>query len=304
MNKIVRILKTIFGITGMFVSAMLLFTTPILIPAGLALMYPSIKIANDGINGNYIKNSSFVVSQNKKLSKNKKEKVDIIGQDLFAVNRMLAARKDPEKQRFFVIETIKTFEQLKKERDGKEIEYGFTSQAYTLRLIKTMQKLGYVDITFNEKSTKNKKNLLLERLALGAKASNKKRQLYDVAFTLTDKKFDSRAIDEVLQSLPMDFSNYDKSYSKKGYTLYSINSNSAKPLAVITSLDTLKEDNNIKELNIGKSLKYKLVKRFSFRPKEQGESENSTTEKLRELQELREKVIPFEETEPYDRRIS
>jgi len=297
-------LKTVVGIAGMFVSASLLFTAPILIPAGLLLMYPSIKIANNGLNGNYIKNSSFIVAQNKKLNKNKPGKVDIIGQDLFAVSRMIEARKDPERQRFFVIETIKTFEQLKREKNGKPIEYGFTSQAYTLRLIKTMQKLGYVDITFNEKSEKKKKNLILERLAFGVKASKKKRQLYDVAFTLTDKKFDSRAMDEVLNSLPMDFSNYDKSYTKKGHTIYKINKSVAKPLKEETPLDVVKEENNITELNMRKGLKYKLNRVFrSFQRKEPKKVDNIDN-RLRELQDLREQILPNEEVETYNRNIS
>jgi len=82
------------------------------------------------------------------------------------------------------------FKQLiKRDAKGKEKTYHTISQALTVKLLKKLEKEGYIKDLSYIKIKKSK--LFLEKLLIGSKGRGKhKYQMYKISFNLTDKIID------------------------------------------------------------------------------------------------------------------
>ena len=183
------------------------------------LLVPSIKAYYNGATGNYIKDSIFIINKNKKMLG--KYKVNGIYQDAIGFNKMAESRFDDNKQRFFILQCMNMFQQLKKEENNKLINYGTKSQGATVYFLKTLERKGYINIIANEINAK-KNSLLFERIFLGLKKRDKKITMHNIVFTLSDKKFDRNSTEEMANELKIDTTNYYK-LVKNNKIIYKIN---------------------------------------------------------------------------------
>ena len=109
--------------------------------------------------------------------------------------RFLSIAKDKNKQERFVSEALNMFMQLDElDKKGNKKVYRTKSQSMTLMLLRTLEKNGYVENLEFEK--KGKMHLYAEKVFMGnTKGFNKKYQMYQMEFNLTDK---NRVKEEIL----------------------------------------------------------------------------------------------------------
>ena len=149
--------------------------------AMLVAAVPTLVVASkvvDDISGNKVKDSIFSVYSNGKIYQNSTSHP----------LKMLSIARDKNKSNRFVEEALTMFTQLSnKNKKGEEMTYKTKSQPMTLYLLRMLQKNGYIT---NLESTKaEKKRLVFEKLFMGnLKDINKKTQMYNISFNLTDKE--------------------------------------------------------------------------------------------------------------------
>ena len=182
-----RILKSILHFIELLLCAVvmvyggsILLSLVALIPAFIS----SCKFLDD-VQGNKIKDSIFSVYQNGKIYQN----------TLAHPMRFLSIAKDKNKQERFVSEALNMFMQLDElDKKGNKKVYRTKSQSMTLMLLRTLEKNGYVENLEFEKE--GKMHLYAEKVFMGnTKGFNKKYQMYQIEFNLTDKK---RVKEEIL----------------------------------------------------------------------------------------------------------
>ena len=148
--------------------------------AMLVVAIPTLVVASkvvDDISGNKVKDSIFSVYSNGKIYQNSTSHP----------LKLLSIARDENKSNRFVEEALTMFTQLSnKNKKGEEMTYKTKSQPMTLYLLRMLQKNGYIT---NLESTKaEKKRLVFEKLFMGnLKDINKKTQMYNISFNLTDK---------------------------------------------------------------------------------------------------------------------
>ena len=177
-----RTLKTILHSTLLLGSAAGIIITGsiplsiLLVPTGII----SAARLSDDISGNEINNSIFSVSKNGNIAQNS------LGKPL----RTLKAIFSKNKNELFMNESINMFTGLKtRNNSGNKIDYNTVSHAKTISLLKKLETNGYVENLKYEK--KKKSRLFLARLLIGNTNNlnrNKRVQMYDISFNLTDKE--------------------------------------------------------------------------------------------------------------------
>ena len=152
---------------------------PLIVSLLVVALIPASKLQDD-LRGNEIKNSIFSVSSTGKIQQN----------SLAKITRLIPILFDKDKNKRFIDETLNMFLEIKqKNNKGDNIIYNTKSQAMTLMLLRKLEKHGYIDNLIYEKS--NKSRLIIEQLLIGNIKnifSNKKHQMYNISFTLTDKE--------------------------------------------------------------------------------------------------------------------
>lgn len=169
-------------ITGSIPLSLLLIPTGIISAARLS----------DDISGNEINNSIFSVSSNGKIAQNS------LGKPI----RTLKAIFSKNKNELFMNESINMFTGLKtRNNSGNKINYSTVSHAKTISLLKKLENNGYVENLNYEK--KKKSRLFLARLLIGNTNNlnkNKKVQMYDINFNLTDKERKKEELTKLINS--------------------------------------------------------------------------------------------------------
>lgn len=178
-------MKTFLGIVIEFISiGTLTFSGNLL---WLIPIYFGMHLIIDGISGNFIENSIFMVTKKKSMKfKGNTIKVDMIEGNPCRIRKTLELFLKKDKQNNFINESYNLFKQLPQTRNNKIINYGCVSHAYTYNLLKKLKDNGYIDkLDYEEKG---KSRLISEELAMGKKPTFKKRKMKNIIFTLTDKK--------------------------------------------------------------------------------------------------------------------
>ncbi|MEG2311345.1 MAG: hypothetical protein RSB72_01455 [Bacilli bacterium] len=251
MEKIKNIFKTIFGVLIASIG-LITITVPFVNIFSILMILVGIKTGQDGLMQNDIKNSCFIVK------KKKKDKISIY-QNLFDLNNLIKSIFYKNKQDFFTIQALNMYAQLKPyTSDGKSIEYSTTSQAYSLMLLKRMEKYGYVENL--ESKFINEKSLPIERFLFGLKKRDRKIKMFDIKFNLTNRCIDDQSIEKLTTYFKIDLNNYKKATMKNGSIVW-------KP--IIKNNDQLKketqelnENYNFKQINTMFLNKIKLYRSF------------------------------------------
>jgi ribosomal protein S8 len=150
------------------------------IAIGVAVI-PTLVVASkvvDDISGNKVKDSIFSVYSDGRIYQN----------STAHPLKMLSIARDENKAKRFEEEALTMFTQLNNtNKKGEEMTYKTKSQPMTLFLLRMLQKNGY--ITNLESKKAEKKRLFFEKLFMGnLKDINKKTQMYNISFNLTDKE--------------------------------------------------------------------------------------------------------------------
>lgn len=164
----------LLAITGAIVG---IGSIPLAIPLGVVALVPASKLQNDFM-GNKIKDSIFSVSSNGRIQQNSLAKPKRFFSILVAQN----------KREVFTTETMNMFLELEKnKKNGETITYSTKSHSITLRLLQKLQKENYIEGLEFHKAGKSR--LIFEKILVGNVASikNKKTQMYQMSFQLTDK---------------------------------------------------------------------------------------------------------------------
>lgn len=211
----------------------------------LPVMIVSADRLKSDIDGNYINNSIFSVSRKGKINQ------DSLRNPISFFK--ILSKKD--KYRALVNEEFKMFKQLKRnDKKGNIITYHTLSQSMTVKLLKDLQKEGFIENLSYEKGKKSK--LFLERLLIGNnKKSKNKYQMYNINFNITGIPIDNSVIENYLN-----------------------------PIAKV------KIDNNSNNGNISKLENNKILNNNENKI----ESEQSKSEQIEELKRLRETLIENE----------
>lgn len=181
-------------------------------------LYISVQSIFDGVTGNYIKDSCFMVYKNKKIKVNdKKVKVNMLMQKNIDLVKMFKLIFKKDKRASFINEAYKMFEQLPQIKNNEIIKYGCQSHSITYNLLKSLEKNGYIQNL--EKELVGKKTLLIEEIAMGIKPTFKKRKVYNMCFELTNKKINKEAFLELSNKRE---ENYEKNNGIESSSLDSI----------------------------------------------------------------------------------
>ncbi|MBR3117510.1 MAG: hypothetical protein IKF36_06565 [Bacilli bacterium] len=175
-----RALKTILHSTillGSAVAAVITLNIPIIIAMVPVATISAAKLADD-ISGNEVDNSIFSVSNDGKIVQN----------TLAKPFRFLKLLGKKDKTEAFKEEAVNMFIELKeKDDEGNKIEYSTVSHALTYKLLKDLEKNGYIE-DLNRTDAKESR-LLFAKLTMGnSDVSSKKRKMYNISFKLTDKE--------------------------------------------------------------------------------------------------------------------
>lgn len=184
-----KILKTILHSALLFgeaAAAVLVGSVPLALGLIPVMVVTSAKLADD-LNGNEITDSIFSVSSNGVIIQN----------SLAKPYRTLKMLSKKNKNEAYKEETARMFTELKqKDKNGNTMIYRTISHAMTQNFLKAMKDNGYVNEFCYYK--KKKSSLFLEKFLIGNTKglfSKKKKQMYDMTFTLTDKE---RNYDELM----------------------------------------------------------------------------------------------------------
>lgn len=272
-----NVLKTIVGIPVAAAGFAIAFSTPLLAIPSIAVSLYASKMARDGVVGNSIKNSFFMISKNKKINMGTKEepkniKVDLLSQDLMTpLNRFINARKNVSLNKnttteLYLLEALNAFQQL----ETSDKYYGTRSQSATYMLLRKMVKEGYISDL--EKTSAGTSKLRIEKLAFGAKTEdkygniipNKEHDMYNIIFKRTNKPLDYEALKEILSASKINIEDLQYKVDKKG--IYNFNGLYTKECTERkkeeTKLDRQqklerrrqKEENDLEKLNQNKNL--------------------------------------------------
>lgn len=190
MKAIIGILiEYIFIMTFLFTGNFLLF-----IP-----IYFCMSFVIDGISGNFIKNSCFMITRENEIKfKYRKIKVDLIQGNICRLFKTLKLCFKKDKSKNFINEVYNLFKQLPQTRNNEIITYACTSHAYTYNLLKKLKENGYINILDYEKV--NTHRLITEELAMGKIPTLKKKQMSNIIFTLTDKKLNDEDFNRLIDN--------------------------------------------------------------------------------------------------------
>lgn len=210
-----RFFKTVTGTVGIIGSMASMTSNPAFIIPGAGILTPSVKLLQDGITGNMVKDSSFIIHRNQKMVINGTIlKVDMLTQSL---PDSLKVKLETNKFQAFSLQAINAFQQLPVQRNGVDIAYGTKSQKMTKMMLEVLEKNGYIKDLQIEGAGKS--NLAMERLFMGVK-NDKPADMYNMTFKLTDKKIDSESFDKLKKKLRIDDSDYITKVDKNGNTIY------------------------------------------------------------------------------------
>ena len=182
-----RTFKTILHTTillGSTAAAVITLNIPIIIAMVPVATISAAKLADD-ISGNEVDNSIFSVSNDGKIVQN----------TLAKPFRFLKLLGKKDKTEAFKEEAVNMFIELKeKDDEGNKIEYSTVSHALTYKLLKDLEKNGYIE-DLNRTDAKESR-LFFAKLTMGnSDVSSKKRKMYNMSFKLTDKE---RTIEDLM----------------------------------------------------------------------------------------------------------
>lgn len=128
---------------------------------------------------NIVKDSIFSVSEDGHINQN----------TLANPIKMIKLIKTKDKKKIFIEEAKNMFQQLPRTNKKNEIiKYTTNSHILTYKLLKDLEKNGYVK-NLEKTPFNKKKRLLFEKILIGNKKEiNKKYQMYRITFELTEKK--------------------------------------------------------------------------------------------------------------------
>ncbi|MBQ3474722.1 MAG: hypothetical protein IJH20_00910 [Bacilli bacterium] len=182
-----RTFKTILHtaiLLGSTAAAVITLNIPIIIAMVPVATISAAKLADD-ISGNEVDNSIFSVSNDGKIVQN----------TLAKPFRFLKLLGKKDKTEAFKEEAVNMFIELKeKDDEGNKIEYSTVSHALTYKLLKDLEKNGYIE-DLNRTDAKESR-LFFAKLTMGnSDVSSKKRKMYNMSFKLTDKE---RTIEDLM----------------------------------------------------------------------------------------------------------
>ena len=212
-----RITKLGSGFTSMLTGFSLIMTTgPLGIAAGVPIAYKGMKLTQDGLTGNTIKNSILMTANTKVKTENGVEKVQQINQNIFTFNDFIKTRFVINHQEYFLIRSLNGFQQLK-----PNAKYTTNSQANTVSLLRQLQRLGFIKNLKYEKSSEPS-NLGLERFALGVKKRKKPTTMYDISFETTDHVLTKEEVNQILAKYKIDTSKYKVMLDTNGNIIFDL----------------------------------------------------------------------------------
>lgn len=187
-NIIKNIIDGILSMVAFFTAAIISFAVKPSIFIALPIMIVSADRLKNVLDGNFIKNSIFSVTRDGKITQD----------SLKNPFRMLKIMKEKDKQKLLLNEEFKMFKQLKKyDRKGNLLIYTTVSQGLTVKLLKELNKLGYINNLSYEKVEKS--DLFFEKLWIGNnKKSRNKKQIYKIKFALTDNQIDENIFNLII----------------------------------------------------------------------------------------------------------
>ena len=155
------------------------------------------------IEGNFIDNSIFSVSRNGKITQ------DTLRHPL----KFLKILGNKNKKDLLIYEEFNMFKQLKRsDSKGNIINYNTLSQGLTVKLLKDLKRLGYIENLEYIKSKKS--NLFFEKLLIGNNSKSKnKKNMYNITFKVTDKKIDDEVFLSINEQRQVTKDNNDSSYN-------------------------------------------------------------------------------------------
>lgn len=168
------------------VEGVIAFNIPLALLSFSVMVVSAARLIGD-VEGNFIKKSIFSVSRNGKITQ------DTLRHPL----KFLKILGNKNKMDLLIKEEYNMFKQLKRcDSKGNIINYNTLSQGLTVKLLKDLEKLGYIENLEYAKSRKS--SLMLEKLLIGNNSKSKnKKNLYNITFNVTDKQIS----DDVLFSL-------------------------------------------------------------------------------------------------------
>ena len=185
-----RIGKFMLGMTTLVTATALAFTFPLTIPVMLPFMVEGAALTSDSIHKKDFKNSIFFMNHKNEIYQNGL-RLDKLVKHMFNKN----------KTEVFMEETLNCLKDLDAYKNGKKQTYKTLSQTATLRFLKDLSRMGYIDNLEYTKSNKKRK-LFLEKLILGNKdKSLKKYNFYNISFGVTGKKIDDKEIEDYMNKM-------------------------------------------------------------------------------------------------------
>ena len=211
------------------VEGIITFNIPLAILTFPVMLVSADRLKSD-IEGNTIRNSIFSVSRSGKITQ------DTLRNHLNFFK--LLTKKD--KQKTLITEEFKMFKQLKKfDKKGNIKTYHTLSQGLTVRLLKELQKAGFIENLTYEKVKKSK--LFFEKILIGnSKKSKSKKNMYNISFNLTDKIISDDTIEQFFQASEPNQEENNPSISN-GRNLSSEKTASIKPKSRQEQIEELKQ---------------------------------------------------------------
>lgn len=184
------------------VEGVIAFNIPLALISFPVMVISADRLKGD-IEGNFINKSIFSVSRNGKITQ------DTLRHPL----KFLKILGNKNKKEILIKEEFNMFKQLKRcDSKGNIINYNTISQGLTVKLLKDLEKLGYIEnleCTFCKKS-----NLFFEKLLIGNNSKSKnKKNMYNITFNVTDKQISDELFLSINEQRQVTKDNIDSSYN-------------------------------------------------------------------------------------------
>ena len=184
------------------VEGVIAFNIPLALLSFSVMVVSAARLKGD-VEGNFIKKSIFSASRNGKITQ------DTLRHPL----KFLKILGNKNKMDLLIKEEYNMFKQLKRcDSKGNIINYNTLSQGLTVKLLKDLERLGYIENLEYIKSKKS--NLFFEKLLIGNNSKSKnKKNMYNITFNVTDKKIDDELFLSINEQRQVTKDNIDSSYN-------------------------------------------------------------------------------------------